>query len=360
MSSDAPLQGKALLDQISDAPLGPRKCETCDLERTPDQALQRCASCQAVEYCGRNCQSVHWPYHKAACKIIAKLRRDVENAARPLRSYSWDPRDPPKNFFEEQPGYFWGIVATRPYMHARNELAHTIAAMDNRLALEECLSHQFDMLRLSVRDNMGVREEMPGVMLRLGRDQECYDLIKWWALGYKDSASYLEEDRADFLNIKDADALEPIEPFMDHDFFSSSHISSLALLKIRLLLDLQRARDIISAAGTAKPTQEKAALLENAGLSNAITRQKDILLELAQDPEPRINDMKAQAKKAVAYTHEKNKYLWDKIINPGDDFGTPPTMFSVGSPEEADVVRDQNIRAWKGTPGAIATLASLR
>jgi tetratricopeptide (TPR) repeat protein len=56
--------------------------------------------------------------------------------------------------FEEDVGYFWGILETRPYMRARAALAETLWALDRR---EEAVEHQRELLRLNPNDNQGLR-----------------------------------------------------------------------------------------------------------------------------------------------------------------------------------------------------------
>eukprot|EP00808_Paulinella_micropora_P018860 g20361.t1 len=43
-------------------------CKQCGAAGSTDKALSRCAACQLVSYCSRECQKVDWPQHKAACK----------------------------------------------------------------------------------------------------------------------------------------------------------------------------------------------------------------------------------------------------------------------------------------------------
>jgi hypothetical protein len=38
------------------------KCSKCD-----ELAHQKCGACQAVYYCSRECQKLHWPEHKIFC-----------------------------------------------------------------------------------------------------------------------------------------------------------------------------------------------------------------------------------------------------------------------------------------------------
>ena len=56
--------------------------------------------------------------------------------------------------FEEDVGYFWGLIETRPYMRARAALAETLWALGRR---EEAVEHQRELLRLNPNDNQGVR-----------------------------------------------------------------------------------------------------------------------------------------------------------------------------------------------------------
>src|SRR5262249_20822749 len=56
--------------------------------------------------------------------------------------------------FEQDVGYFWGLLETRPYMRARAALARTLWALGRR---EEAVVHQRELLRLNPNDNLGVR-----------------------------------------------------------------------------------------------------------------------------------------------------------------------------------------------------------
>ena len=58
---------------------------------------------------------------------------------------------------------------------------------------EAALSHLLDMLRLCRGDNMGVRDVVPGLFLQLGRDQEYYHFLKWWAA----TGQYVDYDWGD-------------------------------------------------------------------------------------------------------------------------------------------------------------------
>jgi hypothetical protein len=95
-----------------------------------------------------------------------------------LRPLQFTP--PGATIFEESVGHFWGIVSTRPYMQSRYALVESLLLIKGQWhPVEEAHDHIKDMLRLSRSDNGGVRSLLAPTMLRLSRDQDCYDLVKW-------------------------------------------------------------------------------------------------------------------------------------------------------------------------------------
>ncbi len=72
-------------------------------------------------------------------------------------------------------GHFWGLLETRPYMRAREGLAHTLWALGRR---EEAAGHFRDMLRLNPDDNQGIRYILSAWLLNLDRDDELAGLLE--------------------------------------------------------------------------------------------------------------------------------------------------------------------------------------
>jgi tetratricopeptide (TPR) repeat protein len=65
-------------------------------------------------------------------------------------------------FFKENKGDFWGLLETRPYMRARQQLA----VMLNAAGLgQDAISHYEAMLELNPNDNQGIRESLLGLYL---------------------------------------------------------------------------------------------------------------------------------------------------------------------------------------------------
>jgi tetratricopeptide (TPR) repeat protein len=76
--------------------------------------------------------------------------------------------------FQEHLGHFWGVLATRPYMRAREGLAHALWVAGRH---DEAVSHLQDMLRLNPNDNQGLRLTLASWLPYLNRDQELADLL---------------------------------------------------------------------------------------------------------------------------------------------------------------------------------------
>jgi tetratricopeptide (TPR) repeat protein len=84
--------------------------------------------------------------------------------------------------FQEEVGYFWGILETRPYMRARVGLANCLREIGK---LDEAVEHYKDMIRLNPEDNQGIRYILLPCLIVLGKDKEAEALYKQ----YEDDAS---------------------------------------------------------------------------------------------------------------------------------------------------------------------------
>lgn len=133
-----------------------------------------------IQYCGRDHQVTDRPSHKYICTIVKKARTKMEKQERILRDPSsrWVSGDP----FIQDMGNFWGVVETRNYMRERLEIVQYMYMVDHIHSVETQLDNLLDMLRLSRRDDMSLRDMVPAHMIRLDMDQECYRFFKWWCV----------------------------------------------------------------------------------------------------------------------------------------------------------------------------------
>jgi pentatricopeptide repeat protein len=80
-----------------------------------------------------------------------------------------------KKAFEEDVGYFWGLLETRPYMRARAGLAQSLWKTGKR---EEAVAHYWEMLRLNPNDNQGIRDLLMPCLLESGRTEDAEKLFE--------------------------------------------------------------------------------------------------------------------------------------------------------------------------------------
>ncbi|KAI9000025.1 hypothetical protein BC832DRAFT_622718 [Gaertneriomyces semiglobifer] len=274
----------------------------------------RCARCKLVRYCNREHQVADWATHRGICNRIAESKRLVDKEETELREKPAD-LALPEDVFTNGVGHFWGILDTRDYMRAR--------------------------------DNMGVRDMVPSLMLRLDKDQECYDFVKWWKT---EPPRY---DWADleqpYMNIKDAGAFELVD-YMCTTYIDLSHTVSITLLKIKLLLDL------MSMAGSAllghQFPVEIVRKIQEAGVRSPIVLKNWAALE-GDALLPKINELIGQVNALYQHVDKNNEHFWPALMEPGRHLTARPEYMSDGSVEEMQNVLQQTYDAWLETPGAL-------
>ncbi|MBX2997912.1 MAG: tetratricopeptide repeat protein [Caldilineaceae bacterium] len=76
--------------------------------------------------------------------------------------------------FETGKGHFWGIIETRPYMRARQQLADLLWELGEP---EAALNHYREMMELNPGDNQGVRYVLLSALLQLCKNDEAEALL---------------------------------------------------------------------------------------------------------------------------------------------------------------------------------------
>lgn len=145
------------------------RCPICPV---PDESskLMACGGCHVVHYCGHDHQKKHRNAHKQACKKIVEKQAILNKLPRLLGLVLIGQGES-----QEQPN-------ARSWLHIqiRSELAEALLAIDTSIAVRRAHDFLEDTLRLSMRDALGARYSIPGLKLRLGRTQECFDFCSHW------------------------------------------------------------------------------------------------------------------------------------------------------------------------------------
>ncbi|PVH99201.1 hypothetical protein DM02DRAFT_594753 [Periconia macrospinosa] len=313
---------------------------------TQQENLSRCSRCLVVQYCSPAHQKEDWSSHKSICAKLKKAQDVVDKEEAELRAHPgdmWMSANP----FEDHEGMFWSISETRPYMRARYGVVDIQMTMDTQLAISAALSNIMDMLRLCRGDNMGVRDIAPGLFLRLHRDQECYDFVKWWARVYsgEESKTYDWGDMSQpYLSIHNADVFEDVNLFDCGEYSEISTLLPIMLIKIRLLLDLRMLH--------ATPLYQRS----NMRLGTDVIRNNATLLA-TQDRTPQIAEVEKQIQQLYDAGCKANKQTWLAVMNPEPIVKRPrPMMITPGGVDDLHLNLLYNYKAWGETRGATEVL----
>lgn len=312
--------------------------------------LLRCSRCKVMFYCNGEHQAAHREAHKSACNMVAKRRTRLnaeEDAlrSRPADPWSWLPSD----IFRDCEGMFWGYLETREYMRARFALVEALKRIDTHISVQTQIDHLMDMLRLCRSDNMGVRDIIPSLLLRLNKDQECYDFVKWWQTTGQDSHYDWGNTKLPYLDIRNADPFEPIDIFCSR-WLDLSQTVAVMLLKIKLLLDLKALQN--SAVIGEKVPSEILDSIQRHIVQSPIISSNRKLMERC-DHSDDIEVLECQIDDLFMAVQMANPFFWRRLVNPGRHLTARPAAYSKGSVEEMQLVLQYSYDAWIETPGAI-------
>lgn len=134
-----------------------------------------------ARYCSVEYQKAHRPARKFHCGLVKMAHEKLAREELTLRNHNHDDFDVPANPFDSCVGNFWKWTPTRSYMRARHHLVTHQLKIRTGEAVDAALASLPDMLRLCRGDNMGVRSQIPALYLRLGRNQDAFDFLKWYA-----------------------------------------------------------------------------------------------------------------------------------------------------------------------------------
>ncbi|EWZ85395.1 hypothetical protein NW765_007023 [Fusarium oxysporum] len=248
--------------------------------------LVRCGACQTVKYCGKPHQKADRPRHKVQCIPIKQTKDKVTEEEAKLRANPGD--DTNGNPFDHSVGLFWFFKSTRPHMQARHDYISAILNVRTGEAVEIALKESLDLLRLCRGDNLGVRSQVPALYLRLGRDQEAYDFIKWYAV--KGDSKYDWRGMSlPFLDLQGEDAFEAVieKPY----YYDISFKMALMLIKIRLMKDLESLQGFLQKKPNATG-EERYDYVQEEAMSDILLQRADIVAK--DDYKDLIAELKRQ------------------------------------------------------------------
>ncbi|KAF0695989.1 Aste57867_13202 [Aphanomyces stellatus] len=305
-----------------------------------------------IRYCGREHQMEHFPLHKSSCSAVKKAADSAAHELSVLVAIEG---------FDIAcgAGQFWRMYETRPYMLSLAAQIDALEAMGTETSLHAAVDLLFECFRLNRSDNMGLRDVLPGILLRLQDDQALYDFARWWA---QDRPHYEWENTSlPYLDTRGADATESpdVANFTSpYGGPSLHHLVAVVLVKFRVLEDLgvrRGWRTFLRGTHRAR-LRGHVPLLHRihrflSHRSNATPADND------DDDDPAIETLERQITRLLLHTQRKHPRIWKALVHPAPLLATPdPDLFSLGDENEVKKAVVRLLPAWRDTPGAIDRL----
>ncbi|VUC23858.1 unnamed protein product [Clonostachys rosea] len=323
-------------------PVGPliHRCPQC--QATGPQLL-RCAGCRAVRYCSHDHQIADRDGHKRACNKIKNARAKLDEEV-------------VRNALKRDVGIFRGTNGTSDYMRARFYLAvENLLPLGTLDGVQEALYHLEEMLRLCRSDDMGLRDIVPSIMLRLDLDQECYDFTKWWATC--DPVRDWDDVTLPFLNTRGAKVLEQPD-FLVGKRASLNYLVPILMLKLKLLVDVLNTnltRRVL--ARTRLPDYVRAKIEQvvvRSPLSADLYKHTYKVLWAIEDT------LLIHVRTLGRTIANVNQYFMFDLFDPDEALATTPSLCNPGSVGESDLALQNSYAAWWSTEGTLRLLGSGR
>lgn len=183
----------------------------------------------------------------------------------------------------------------------------------------------------------------------MGRDQDCYDILKWWNTEAERTDDWYESDDT-YLDTKGADAVESVD-YICRAYLSLSHMAAMMLVKVKLLLDLTAWRTSVAESGSI-PGDVLNIVQRHVVTSSIVASRK----ELRDGQHMRAMCEKGAAQTTAQYraVHARNMHYWSAIEERGNLKGARSDSYAPGS--RMELLMEYSRDAWLETPGALAVV----
>jgi len=342
-------------DFVSPQPHDPPRQPHCEICGTK-QSLTRCTGCHVAFYCSKHPEGSGRSAHDLPCVDIQRALDNLNRDARQLGNELLGPDVLINPFAITGPDFLpfppyrllWDCRSLPDYKLARLRLVQKLLVLKRTDAVESALRHLKCMLPYDKHDEMGLSQMIPALLLRLGRDQRCYNFLKWFS--YRQSC-HERFHLLSFIELHKADVLERVTHLP-----SLGYCIPLTLLKIRLFLDLQAMQYTTLLISRLVPQEIhdniRACCTDGDALATRILREHDL--------SPRIEKLRRQIERLIEDVHRANKFFWPMLLNPGSNLSAVSFVCPPSTLEEAQIILQHNYDSWLETRGAIALVKTLK
>lgn len=262
--------------------------------------------------------------------------------------------DLPANPFETAVGNFYTWLPTRPYLRARYDVVINQLNIRTGESVEAALANLRDMLRLCRGDNMGVRSGIPALYLRLGRDQEAFDFLKWYA-DVSPSFDWQDVEKP-MLDVKGADVFAPIDLDKSGLCRDLSFKVALLLIKARLFVDVSLLDGFLKKLDKDAPA-DRMEIVEEEAMTDVLRNRRDIVD--AADFTPIMASLRKQMMDIYSNIMEHNKYMMPGLENPTRYSASQLRAYTWGDEGEAILAYRNSWYAWAECPSVLQQILPL-
>ncbi|RSL51986.1 hypothetical protein CEP53_008248 [Fusarium sp. AF-6] len=242
-------------------------------------------------------------------------------------------------------------------MRARYDLADHLCSLNTFDGVQEAFEHMQDLQRLNRSDNMGLRDIVPALMLRLDLDQECYDFVKSWTTCDPDGDYDWGDMTLPHLDIHGADVLEDVGFFYEK-YPALCHVAAILLLKLKLLVDIRNLKMTRKILAIRNLPHDLWRPIELSVIRSPLSLklQKESHESLLKTEKKLLG----QARQLGAIVVKANNNFMHCLFDPDDALREPPTEYSPGSWEEVALAMRGSYAAWWEMEGVLDLLNDAR
>ena len=252
----------------------------------------RFGGCHVIHYCGTEHQGEDWESHKAvrhnlqlqyllltwlisepACNANKKAQWKLAEKDAGLRNNNpseWGP-----DVFEWA-GHFGDLWETEEYMRARDDVIESLLRIRTYAAVSAAHETLMGTLPLCRRGSWHAQFKIPAIKLRLGRDQDCYDFLKWWGAAGKDPHYDFGDMSLPYLDLKGENAFEKLWHDDGTKPLDLNLTIALLLRKVKLRLDLDALHTSLIYVGEKVPQEILDNIQDRPAVSEIVTSKKKV------------------------------------------------------------------------------------
>lgn len=272
--------------------------------------------------------------HRRVCRKINQARVFVNDCDAGLQGrarYDWN----------EDTDSPWQWPSFNRYMKARSLELETLMTAESYEAYEKAWLQAREMLLLANIDQLEIDFYLPYLLLRMGKEQELYDFLKWYESHVPDQHFRdFENNNAEYKN---ADFFGPVDIFC-RPYSDLNTAFTVMLLKGKILLDLQKLLD--------EPGRD---------VSQVITNRLNDASVVHHDSQHRwlIYHTDAQIRQLFRAIKQTWPWMWSAFLRPHRHLKTDYYGWIEGTEMEVCFALQRTHKLWKLMPEVIEMFRGL-